>query len=292
MLTVHTRYVVWESRGFRHKNGSGAVDITAPSDTNVSDGGTYSAYGFPDGTWTDVNGTHTAHFAFWSAVGGANGASFSTNPNLHVQVGTGDVQATAWYIEGDGGGPPTPALLIDAFDVDLGDFVLDDFVDVVTDPSLTADANLDGIVPTTARAEDVRAYASIRAVPFDEWIVVEGTEPVTAEDLSGLQDTTAIAFAMYRTPQGPPTSAVHNVGDETWVSWGVTVDGGGPTGRGPVPPWNPFVRDLAAGLALADSAAAVDESLRAAVLRLASDQIQLAADNITQQMQGGGLATG
>jgi hypothetical protein len=30
MPTLTTSYVVWESRGFRHKNGSGAVDITAP----------------------------------------------------------------------------------------------------------------------------------------------------------------------------------------------------------------------------------------------------------------------
>jgi len=292
MPTVHTRYVVWESRGFRHKNGSGAVDITAPSDTNVTDGGSYSAYGFPDGTWTDMNGKHTGHFAFWSVVGGADGAQFSTDPNLHVQIDSSDAQATAWYIEGDGGsGPPSDALLIDAFDVDIGDFVLDDFVDVVTDASLTADANLDGIVPTSARTEDVRAYTSIRAVPFDQWIVVEGSEPVTAEDLSGVLDTTAIAFAMYRSPHGP----VHRppvVSDSTWVSWGVTVDGGGPTGRGPVPPWSPFIRALAAGLALADSAATVDQSLRASVLGLAADQIKLAAGSIAQHMEGGGSASG
>ena len=291
MPTVHTRYVVWESRGFRHKNGSGAVDITTPSDTNVTDDGYYSAYGFPDGSWSDMNGTHTAHFAFWSFVGGANGPTFSTNPNLHQPVGTADAQATAWYVEA-GSGPGTPALLIDAFDVDIGDFVLDDFVDVVTDPSLTAEANLDGIVPTTVETEDVRAYTSIRAVPFNEWIVVEGTEPVSAEDLSGDHNTTAIAFAMYQTPPGGGFKPPVNEANGTWVSWGVTVDGGGPTGRGPVPPWNPFVLEMAAGLALAESAARVDQSLRASVLRLAAEQVKLAAGNIAQHMQGGGLQSG
>jgi hypothetical protein len=290
MPNVHTRYVVWESRGYRHKNGSGALDITTPGNTGVGDGSPYAAYAFPEGSWTDLNGPHTAYFAFWSVVGGASGPMFSTDPDLTVTAGSSDMQATAWYIEGGGGGGP--ALLIDAFDVDIGDFVLDDFVNVVTDPSLTAEANLDGIVPTTTTTEDVRAYTSIRAVPFDQWLVVEGTEPVTAEDLSGVQDTTAIAFAMYQSTGGVVVPPIPNIADVTWVSWGVTVDGGGLTGRGPVPPWNPFVRELAAGLALADSAATVDQSLRSAVLRLAADQVKLAAGNIAEHMQGGASGSG
>jgi hypothetical protein len=290
MPTLTTSYVVWESRGFRHKNGSGAVDITAPFPTGTTEGLKYGAYAFPEGTWTDVTGTHTGHFAFWSVVGAAGGPMFSTDTTVEVIAGPSDMQATAWYIEGGGNGGP--ALLIDAFDVDIGDFVLDDFVNVVSDASLTAEANLDGIVPTTAQSEDVRAYTSIRAVPFDQWIVVEGTEPVTAEDLDGTQDTSAIAFAMYQSPPGGVKVPSPNVGDVTWVSWGVTVDGGGHSGRGPIPPWSPFVRDLAAGLALADSAASVDQSLRSSVLRLAADQVQLAASKITQHMQGGELNSG
>jgi hypothetical protein len=292
MPTVHTRYVVWESRGFRHKSGSGAVDITTPATTNVTVGGYYSAYGFPDGTWTDKSGKHTGHFAFWSVVGTTDGASFTTNPNLHVQVDSVDVQATAWYIEGGGIGTGGPELLIDAFDVDIGDFVLDDFVDVVSDPSLTSEANLDGIVPTTTRTEDVQAYASIRSVPFSRWIVVEGAEPVTKRDLTGTENTTAIAFAMYQSPHGgfhPPRVTVSDV---TWVSWGVAVDGGGLTGRGPQPPWGPFVRELAAGLALADTAGIVDQGLRGSVLKLAAEQVRVAASNIAQQMQAGAIESG
>jgi hypothetical protein len=291
MPIAHTRYVVWESRGYRHKNGSGALDIASPSNTNLSDPGHYGAYAFPEGTWTDTSGSHTAYFAFWSVVGAADGASFSTDPNLSVTTGSSDVQATAWYVEEGGGG--SPALLIDAFDVDIGDFVLDDFVNVVSDPTLTADANLDGIVPTTTATEDVRAYTSIRAVPFNEWLVVEGTEPVSSEDLTGTRDTTAIAFAMYQSPPGGVHHGVPPViGDSTWVSWGVMVDGGGPTGRGPVPPWNPYVRELAAGLALAESATTIDQGLRTSVLRLAAEQVRLAAANITQHIEGGQAETG
>jgi hypothetical protein len=289
MPTVHTRFVVWESRGYRHKSGSGAVDITTPSVTTVTDGGTYSAYGFPDGTWTDSSGTHTGHFAFWSVAGAAGGGSFTPHPNLDVQVASTDVQATAWYIEGGTGGPGGPALLIDAFDVDIGDFVLDDFVDVVTDSSLTAEANADGIVPTGTDTEDVRAYTSIRSVPFKEWIVVEGAEPVSKEDLTGNLNTSAIAFAMY---QSPPKQPKPSFTEQTWVSWSVTVDGGGPTGRGPQPPWNPYLRELAAGLALADTAGILDIGLRGSVLRLAAEQVQLAAENIVRMMEGGRAEAG
>lgn len=289
MPTVHTRYVVWESRGFRHKSGSGAVDITTPSTTTVTDGGTYSAYGFPDGSWTDSKGKHTGHFAFWSVVGAANGSSFTTNPNLHVKVDSHDVQVVAWYIEHGGGGGPE--LLIDAFDVDIGDFVLDDFVNGVTDPSLTTEANANGIVPTPGGSEDVRAYTSIRSVPFDKWIVVQGTEQVSKLDLTGTQGTTAIAFAMYQSPTSLPRPKP-NFSQETWVSWSVTVDGGGPTGRGPQPPWGPYVRELAAGLALADTAGMVDKGLRISALQLAADQVKVAADNIVRQMEGGLTASG
>jgi len=289
MPTVHTRYVVWESRGYRHKSGSGALDITTPSTTDVTVGGTYSAYGFPDGSWTDTSGKHTGHFAFWSVVGAANGASFTTDPNLHVKVDSTDVQATAWYVELGTGVNGGHQLLIDAFDVDIGDFVLDDFVNVVTDSSLTAEANADGIVPTTSATEDVRAYTSIRGVPFDKWIVVEGAEPVTKEDLTGAESTSAIAFAMYQTPVPTPK---RNFSEETWVAWSVMVDGGGHTGRGPQPPWGPYVRELAAGLALADTAGFVDQGLRGAVLRLAGEQVQLAAQNIVHQMEGGMAGSG
>jgi exonuclease len=69
-----------------------------------------------------------------------------------------------------------------------------------------------------------------------------------------------------------------------WVSWGVDVDGGGPTGRGPVPPWNPFVRELAAGFALAELANLVSPALRESVNRLAAEQVEIASREIAGQM--------
>lgn len=70
----------------------------------------------------------------------------------------------------------------------------------------------------------------------------------------------------------------------TWVSWGVKVDGGAPTGHGPVPPWSPFLRQLAAGFALAESADLVSPELRGAVSELAARQVALASESIAAEM--------
>jgi hypothetical protein len=232
--------------------------------------------------------THDEHFAFWSITGGADGASISTDQSLSVAVGSTDVYATAWYIEGGPGGLPvdTPGVLIDAFDVGLGDFVDDDFVDVVTDATLTFVANEDGWVPTATAAEDIRAYAGIHSVPFDDWQVFVGAEPVVAEDLNATQNSYAVAFAFYKQPEHVKHPRIPREELVTWVSWGVKVDGGGPTGNGPVPPWNPLIRELAAGFALAEAGQETEGSIRAQTLRLAARQVTQAAAAISKEMQG------
>jgi hypothetical protein len=69
-----------------------------------------------------------------------------------------------------------------------------------------------------------------------------------------------------------------------WVSWGVKVDGGGPTGNGPVPPWNPFARELAAGFVLSELAGLVSPELRESVNKLAAEQVRLASLQIAERM--------
>lgn len=291
MPTVHTRYVTWISRGRRH-HGSAAQDIVTPLNTAASDGGAYQAWASPEITWSDAQGEHTADFAFWSVTGAADGASIAAAPSLSVPVGSGDVNATAWYLPtGGGGGNGGPGVYIDAFDVNQGTFVDDDFVDVPSDPMLTAAANEDGFVPT-ASAEQIEAFASIHLVPFLDWRVVAGAETVSGRELDAAAGSVAVAFAFFQTPAGaglrPPRQFVAG----TWVSWGVTVDGGGPTGAGPVPPWNPYVRALVAGLALADTAQLVDAPLRSSVLRLAARQVMGAASAMSEKLKEGSVAVG
>ena len=144
-------------------------------------------------------GQHTAAFAFWSVTGAADGSSISTNTSLSVSVGSSDINATAWYLPTGGNGPGEPGLFIDAFDVNLGMFVDDDFVAVTPDAGLTAAANNDGFVPT-ASAENVDAFASIHAVPFESWTVVAGMEAVNNLVLQAAAGSSAAAFAFYHAP--------------------------------------------------------------------------------------------
>src|SRR5690348_836037 len=125
MPTVHTRYVTWLSRG-RRGHGTAAADIVPPLATAAANGGTYQAWASPSIAWD--GGQHTASFAFWSVTGGADGAFVTTDPSLSVPVANGDVAATAWYLPGGGGGGNGgPGVFVDAFDVNLGTFVDDDF---------------------------------------------------------------------------------------------------------------------------------------------------------------------
>ena len=107
------------------------------------------------------------------------------------------MSAIAWYIPTGGDGPP--GVMIDAFDVNQGNFVDDDFVDFVSDPSMTFVANDEGWVPTASPA-DIRAFTSIHAVPFADWTVVLGSEAINDVDLDAAQNTFAVAFAFYKTP--------------------------------------------------------------------------------------------
>ncbi|HLK38133.1 MAG TPA: hypothetical protein VKU41_15330 [Polyangiaceae bacterium] len=79
---------------------------------------------------------------------------------------------------------------------------------------------------------------------------------------------------------------IPSAANATWVTWGVTVDGGGLSGHGPVPPWTPYVRELAAGLALADAANLVRSDLRSAVLALAAQQVGGAGAALTKALTG------
>ena len=288
MPTVHTRYVTYNRLGGRRLHaGTATDDIVAPLATVTPDGGTYQAWAPPSISWTDSQGMRSANFAFWSVVGAAGGASVTTGQSLSSTVDGSDVQAVAWYLPsgGNGGGP---AVYIDAFDVNQGRFFDEDFVAITPDAALSANANETGVVPTTS-AEDIRALSSIETVPFLDWTEFVSPVPqmISNENLHADANSTAVAFAFYQTVMVSPRRPSR---DElgTWVSYGVTVDAGGPTGHGPVPPWSPLLRQLAAGLALADAASLVAVEFQDAVRKLAADQVALASNQIADQIAGAG----
>lgn len=97
----------------------------------------------------------------------------------------------------------------------------------------------------------------------------------------------AVAFAFYKTPVSsttkPPRVDRFYAGS-AWVSYGVMVDGGGPTSGGPVDPWGPYVMELASGLMLAQAATKVSPDLKAGVMAIAAKQVSLAASAIQKNM--------
>ena len=88
-----------------------------------------------------------ATFLFWSASDGEGGAA-TESVTINQTVGANPLTLTAWYLPTGGDGTGGPAVLLDAFSLSLGDFVDDDFVVVTSDPALTSQANVAGVVPT------------------------------------------------------------------------------------------------------------------------------------------------
>jgi hypothetical protein len=294
MPTVHTHYRTYVSRGRRHHQHATAPEIAPSQTTNVQDGGQYEVWTGTQITWNNNGSPETDGFMFWAVTGAADGSHMVTDQDLKVMVGSANVEVTGWFLP-QGTGVPNgggPGLLIDAFDVDLGDFSDADFVDVVSDPTLTAAANEEGFVPTSTADEDVRAYTNVDGVvPFTEWTIFipdPGNVTSAGRDLIGKKDHWTVAFAFYQTPVAAPPTGWKGQGREyesgTWVSAGVKVDAGGPTGRGPVPPWNPFLRELEAGLIMAEAARFAGKDIRAEALELAAKQISHATHLIGEQM--------
>lgn len=290
MPVVHTRYVTYTAAGRRRHPGSSAADITPPFDNTVSSS-PYTDWAPPTANWTDGDGvSHSANFAFWSVTGGADGAFVSTNPALSVPVGDTPIGVTAWYLPTGGDGIGEPGTYIDAFDVDVGDFFDDDFVSVAPDTDLSFNANELGLVPTRA-PEQITAFASIGPRLLQSWqlLVVSppGADSVNGAVLSTATKSMAVAFAFYQRPRGGSTipkldGRVYEAGVR--IIFGVTADGGGLTDKGPVPPWEPLVRELANAMALAYAGRQGGAETRLAVVTAAAKQLGATAAKLGRAM--------
>jgi hypothetical protein len=281
MTLVTTHYRTWTSRR-RRRAGATAQEIAPASLTTVTDPGTFQSLAFPTVAWVDGNGQmQSANFAFWAVTGASaqTPGSVTANPQLSVNVGADPLTAVAWYLPIGGDGNGGPGWDIDAFDVNAGQFVLDDFVNVTSDPSLTAAANWDGYVPT-ANAETIEAYDHIAAGPFSMWDLV--TTPATQSNrtVQLAQRSSGTGFAFYQRPMGVMPKRPREYDVWTWVSRGVMVDGGGPTGNGPIGPWNPDFLALIAGVQLANGVGRLQQELRGEVLNIASKQVMQSAEKI------------
>jgi hypothetical protein len=182
-------------------------------------------------------GTGMAQMMFWSVTDGTSGEVHPPG-NLYQLVETTDLVITAWYypISGPGVGKDGTSIIDDAFSANLGRFIDDTFVDVTSDPSLTTNANVVGVVPTTV-AETLVAYHNVVSTPepFAEWVLNGGFMPVGNTTLPVPKGTLGMAVAIYQSP--PPTIPPNIVAYNPW--WWIETHGG------LVPPGpNPWEREL------------------------------------------------
>jgi hypothetical protein len=250
-FTASTRYVAWTNRRGRRASGTTFTELIVPPPTPILyNGGGSESFGggllAPDEL--PVPGSTTGakvKFAFWSLSGGADGGVVGL-PNQHlcpvVNVGASNLVATAWYLPVGGGGVGESGIWIDAFDVNTGNFVLDDFVNVTSTPALTPVANNDGWLPSSS-AQQVAAYPSIHFVPFMQWNVMAGSPTAAGTTLSIPIKSNGVAFAFFKSL---PSATIPKIDLEFLAGWliifGIINDGNGiqvgPDGK-PVPigPW-------------------------------------------------------
>jgi len=264
------------------RNTSIELNLAPTAGGDVPDPGIYTPPFFPQLPYTLNGGNGMAKLLFWSVTDGIDGQVLPP-ASFDQTVDASPLTITAWYfpISGPGTGGGGSAIIDDAFSANLGRFIDDTFVDVTSDPTLTNNANVIGVVPTNV-AEALAAKNSVASTlePFAQWILNDGLMPVSATTLQLTKGTTGIAIAIYqqaaqvvRQRFNPNQYAIWQ-----WVDYGTMVDGG-------PHPWNPFVNQLMAGVALAAAVKGVDEKLRGELAKVAVQQIKLAAAAIEKSMQ-------
>jgi hypothetical protein len=251
------------------------------------------------------------NFAFWSLnaqdmMSGQGSSQIQSNPTANESFtgGAWVITANAYYFWNFGTGGGDNAVYVDAFDVQAGAFLPDDFVDVAPDPggALTVAGN-NGYIDTTtqiaAGAANRITITARSALPpagnrqFAYWQSVGSLQyagdpahpptvgaPPNPRDIVVGHNDIVVAFAFYNEVrsvlQVPREPNIYN----PW--WWIETHGG-LTPPGPPPPW---LQQYLAGLALATTARGLDPRLRAEGLELALRQMALATSALKKDAAG------
>jgi hypothetical protein len=230
---------------------------------------------------------------FWSLSDGSGGRT-QPAPALTETVGSSPLTLIAWYYlpaSGHGNGNGGSAVLIDAYSVQNGNFVDDDFVTVLSDPSLTLSANVDGVVPTGAD-QSVQAYGQIpTGERFDEWMTSAGGTSAAGDLLTAPQGSGGLAIATYHRME---IQKPKDVPVEGWrILFGIVNDAGGfqiPLGGGPpvpVGPWDPTMRRLVSALAVHAAAAGLSKAAAGRIQQAAAAEVAEAAKALSDSAKKG-----
>jgi hypothetical protein len=262
------------------RNASIELNLAPTAGGDVSDGGFYSPPFFPQLPYTLPAGGGAANLLFWSVTDGTNGQVLPPTA-FNQQVASSPLTITAWYFPISGPGVSGGnAIIDDAFSASLGQFIDDSFVNVTSDPTLTNDANVTGIVPTKV-AETLVSTSPVPSTgePFYEWILNDQIKAAGDTTLQVPAGTNGIAIAIYQQPAY--VSPKLNPGQYAiwqWVDYGTKVDGG-------PHPWNPFVNQLMGALAIAGAAKGFDQKIGSKLMEVAMEQVKIAAASIQKAIQ-------
>jgi hypothetical protein len=249
MAHVSVHYKVYLTAGHHRqpRNQSAELEPNAPSEVDVTNPGNITPLYIPQLPFTVGGNSGLAQLLFWSVTDGTNGQTFPAGP-LTQSVGANPLTITAWYFPIGGGNGGETAIIDDAFSAAKGDFIDDTFVTVTSDASLTTQANVVGIVPTT-NAQTLQAAATVMSTtePFSKWLSFGAGTP-TGNVLNVPAKASGIAIAVYERSNvtlNPPDR--HDAIFGTVIG-GVAVDGGGAIIINgiphPVDPWGPLYAAL------------------------------------------------
>ena len=263
------------------RNTTIALDLAPAAGGDVPNPGVYTPPFFPQLPYTLPAGDGMAKLQFWSVTDGTHGQVLP--PAAFDQtVGVFPLAITGWYfpISGPGTLGGGSAIIDDAFSANLGAFINDTFVDVTSDPSLTADANVVGVVPTTA-AQTLVAKNAVASTtePFRQWILNGASMPVGTAKLDVAKGTIGIAVAIY---QRPDSIVVKVPDDAMYNPWWWIETHGGLVPPGPGPQW---LRDFAATVTMVAAAERASPRLRKGVLEIAVQQISAVAAAIKKEIK-------
>ncbi len=293
-VSVHYKIYLIAGHHRQPRNTSAELEPNPPSEVDVTNPGNITPLYIPQLPYLSDGTEEFAQLLFWSVTDGTNGQTYPAGP-LTQPVGANPLTITAWYFPIGGDGNGGPAIIDDAFSAAKGDFIDDTFVTVTSDPSLTNQANVVGIVPTT-QAETLQASASVMSTtePFSKWLSFNAGTP-SGNTIQVPAEAEGIAIAVYERSNvklNPPGGQYEAGG---FIIGGVAVDGGGGLVVNgvyhPVDPWGPLMVSLAqASLAVVGSRAMgrIGGEVRHLAAQAVLQLIRAALPGIEKQAEGGG----
>lgn len=277
-VSVHYKVIIPTGHHRQPRNVNAQFEPYPSSEVDVDEPGNITPLYVPQIQYTFGGATGMAQMLFWSVTDGTNGQTHPAGA-LTQSVGNGPLTITAWYFPIGSGGPGRTLIIDDAFSAIKGDFIDDTFVTVTSDPSLTNQANVVGIVPTD-KAQTLQALASVSSTtePFSQWISFNaGTASNNIINVPA--NSAGIAIAIYKRsnvniPQIDPAAGEAIFGT---IIGGVAVDGGGAiiiNGKPhPIDPWGPLIISLVNASLASAAAKQIDHSTRTQIQQLAAKSV-------------------